>query len=60
MLSYLAPNGVQMEPLRGISARSVTFPSSLKAQAGKIWLAPGKVLVLTEQGVEVWTVDGLR
>ena len=60
MLSYLTPDGVQMEPLRGRAARSVIFPSALKSNARKIWLSPGKVLSLTEHGVEVWMVDGLR
>jgi hypothetical protein len=60
MLSFLTSDGIQFEPLRGMAARSVTFPASLKAKAGEIWLAPGKVLALTEHGVEVWTVDGFR
>ena len=60
MLFFIASDAIRMEPARGMAARSIALPSSLKTKAGPIWLAPGKILALTGLGVEVWTVDGLR
>jgi len=54
VLYFTEPGGIRAEALRGFSSRRISFSSQMLAKGITFWLSKRRMLVLTQDGVEVY------